>query len=86
MGHPRLAAAEVASIHFLARTAAQKPPEANSFMARAPGCEQALDQFAYAGGWFSTYNMVDARRYETACKAVLSGGSRSGDGQDTAED
>ena len=49
-------------------------PEMKSFMAEHPDAKVALDQLAYARGWFATYNTVGVRKaLEDGVQAVLSG-------------
>ena len=45
-----------------------------SFMAEHPDAKVALDQLAYARGWFAIYNTVGVRKaLEDGVQAVLSG-------------
>ena len=45
-----------------------------SYMAQHPNAKVALDQLAYARGWFDTYNTVAVRKaLEDGVQAVLSG-------------
>jgi sn-glycerol 3-phosphate transport system substrate-binding protein len=60
--------------YFAPRIAAYDLPEMKSFMAEHPDAKVALDQLAYARGWFSTYNTVGVRKaLEDGVQAVLSG-------------
>ena len=60
--------------YFAPRIAAYDLPEMKQFMADHPDAKVALDQLAYARGWFSTYNVVGVRRaLEDGVQAVLSG-------------
>ena len=54
--------------------AAYDLPEMKSFISDHPDAKVALDQLAYARGWFSTYNVVGVRKaLEDGVQAVLSG-------------
>jgi sn-glycerol 3-phosphate transport system substrate-binding protein len=45
-----------------------------SFIGEHPDAKVALDQLAYARGWFATYNTVGVRKaLEDGVQAVLSG-------------
>jgi ABC-type glycerol-3-phosphate transport system substrate-binding protein len=56
------------------RIAAYDLPEMKSFMAEHPDAKVALDQLAYARGWFAIYNTVGVRKVlEDGVQAVLSG-------------
>ena len=60
--------------YFAPRIAAYDLPEMKSFIAEHPDAKVALDQLAYARGWFSTYNTVGVRKaLEDGVQAVLSG-------------
>jgi sn-glycerol 3-phosphate transport system substrate-binding protein len=60
--------------YFSPRIAAYDLPEMKSFMVEHPDAKVALDQLAYARGWFSTYNTVGVRKaLEDGVQAVLSG-------------
>jgi len=60
--------------YFAPRIAAYDLPEMKSYMADHPDAKVALDQLAYARGWFSTYNVVGVRKaLEDGVQAVLSG-------------
>ncbi len=49
-------------------------PEMKSFIADHPDAKVALDQLAYAGPWFATYNTVGVRKaLEDQVQAILSG-------------
>jgi sn-glycerol 3-phosphate transport system substrate-binding protein len=60
--------------YFAPRIAAYDLPEMKAFIAAHPDAKVALDQLAYARGWFSTYNVVGVRKaLEDGVQAVLSG-------------
>jgi sn-glycerol 3-phosphate transport system substrate-binding protein len=60
--------------YFSPRIAAYDLPEMKAYMAEHPDAKVALDQLAYARGWFSTYNTVAVRKaLEDGVQAVLSG-------------
>jgi sn-glycerol 3-phosphate transport system substrate-binding protein len=60
--------------YFAPRIAAYDLPEMKRFMAEHPDAKVALDQLAYARGWFATYNTVGVRKaLEDGVQAVLSG-------------
>jgi sn-glycerol 3-phosphate transport system substrate-binding protein len=60
--------------YFAPRIAAYDLPDMKSYMADHPDAKVALDQLAYARGWFSTYNVVGVRKaLEDGVQAVLSG-------------
>jgi sn-glycerol 3-phosphate transport system substrate-binding protein len=60
--------------YFAPRIAAYDLPEMKQYMAKYPDAKVALDQLAYARGWFSTYNTVAVRKaLEDGVQAVLSG-------------
>jgi sn-glycerol 3-phosphate transport system substrate-binding protein len=60
--------------YFAPRVAAYDLPEMKTFMAEHPDAKVALDQLAFARGWFATYNTVGVRKsLEDGVQAVLSG-------------
>jgi sn-glycerol 3-phosphate transport system substrate-binding protein len=60
--------------YFSPRIAAYDLPEMKAYMNEHPDAKVALDQLAYARGWFSTYNTVAVRKaLEDGVQAVLSG-------------
>ena len=60
--------------YFAPRMAAYDLPEMKDYMAEHPDAKVALDQLAYARGWFATYNTVAVRKaMEDQVQAVLSG-------------
>jgi sn-glycerol 3-phosphate transport system substrate-binding protein len=60
--------------YFAPRIAAYDQPDMKSYMAQHPNAKVALDQLAYARGWFDTYNTVAVRKaLEDGVQAVLSG-------------
>jgi sn-glycerol 3-phosphate transport system substrate-binding protein len=60
--------------YFAPRIAAYDLPEMKEYIAAHPDAKVALDQLAYARGWFSTFNTVGVRRaLEDGVQAVLSG-------------
>jgi sn-glycerol 3-phosphate transport system substrate-binding protein len=60
--------------YFAPRIAACDLPEMKTYLAEHPDAKVALDQLAYARGWFSTYNTVGVRKaLEDEVQAVLSG-------------
>ena len=60
--------------YFAPRIAAYDLPEMKEYMAKYPDAKVALDQLAYARGWFATYNTVAVRKaLEDGVQAVLSG-------------
>ena len=60
--------------YFAPRIAAYDVPEMKTYMAEHPDAKVALDQLAYARGWFATYNVVGVRKaLEDGVQAVLSG-------------
>jgi sn-glycerol 3-phosphate transport system substrate-binding protein len=60
--------------YFAPRIAAYDLPEMKAFMAEHPDAKVALDQLAYARGWFATYNVVGVRKaLEDGVQTVLSG-------------
>jgi sn-glycerol 3-phosphate transport system substrate-binding protein len=60
--------------YFAPRIAAYDLPDMKAFIAEHPDAKVALDQLAYARGWFATYNVVGVRKaLEDGVQAVLSG-------------
>jgi sn-glycerol 3-phosphate transport system substrate-binding protein len=60
--------------YFAPRIAAYDLPEMKDYLAKYPDAKVALDQLAYARGWFATYNTVAVRKaLEDGVQAVLSG-------------
>jgi sn-glycerol 3-phosphate transport system substrate-binding protein len=60
--------------YFAPRIAAYDLPDMKSYMAQHPDAKVALDQLAYARGWFDTYNTVAVRKaLEDGVQAVLAG-------------
>src|SRR3984885_11717281 len=60
--------------YFSPRIAAYDLPEMKAYLHEHPDAKVALDQLAYARGWFSTYNTVAVRKaLEDGVQAVLSG-------------
>jgi sn-glycerol 3-phosphate transport system substrate-binding protein len=60
--------------YFAPRIAAYDLPDMKSYMTAHTDAKVALDQLAYARGWFSTYNVVGVRKaLEDGVQAVLSG-------------
>jgi sn-glycerol 3-phosphate transport system substrate-binding protein len=60
--------------YFAPRIAAYDLPGMKTFIADHPDAKVALDQLAYARGWFATYNVVGVRKaLEDGVQAVLSG-------------
>jgi sn-glycerol 3-phosphate transport system substrate-binding protein len=60
--------------YFAPRIAAYDLPEMKAYLGEHPDAKVALDQLAYARGWFSTYNTVAVRKaLEDGVQAVLSG-------------
>lgn len=60
--------------YFAPRIAAYDLPDMKDYLAKYPDAKVALDQLAYARGWFATYNTVGARKaLEDGVQAVLSG-------------
>ena len=60
--------------YFAPRIAAYDLPDMKTYMTEHPDAKVALDQLAYARGWFSTYNVVGVRKaLEDGVQAVLSG-------------
>lgn len=60
--------------YFAPNRAAYDLPEMKAFLAEHPDAKVALDQLAYAGPWFATYNTVAVRKaLEDQVQAVLSG-------------
>ena len=72
--------------YFAPRIAAYDLPEMKSFIAEHPDAKVALDQLAYARGWFATYNTVGVRKaLEDGVQAVLSGKATPEAAMDTAQ-
>jgi len=60
--------------YFSPRIAAYDLPEMKTYLGEHPDAKVALDQLAYARGWFSTYDTVAVRKaLEDGVQAVLSG-------------
>jgi sn-glycerol 3-phosphate transport system substrate-binding protein len=60
--------------YFSPRIAAYDLPEMKTFIADHPDAKVALDQLAYARGWFATYDTVGVRKaLEDGVQSVLSG-------------
>jgi len=60
--------------YFAPRIAAYDLPEMKAYLTDHPDAKVALDQLAYARGWFATYNVVGVRKaLEDGVQAVLSG-------------
>jgi sn-glycerol 3-phosphate transport system substrate-binding protein len=60
--------------YFSPRIAAYDLPEMKAYLTEHPNAKVALDQLAYARGWFATYNTVAVRKaLEDGVQAVLSG-------------
>jgi sn-glycerol 3-phosphate transport system substrate-binding protein len=60
--------------YFAPNTHAYDLPEMKEFIAHNPDAKVAIDQLAYARGWFATYNTVAVRKaLEDQVQAVLSG-------------
>jgi sn-glycerol 3-phosphate transport system substrate-binding protein len=60
--------------YFAPRIAAYDLPGMKDYLAKYPDAKVALDQLAYARGWFATYNTVAVRKaLEDGVQAVLSG-------------
>jgi sn-glycerol 3-phosphate transport system substrate-binding protein len=60
--------------YFAPRIAAYDLPDMKDYLAKYPDAKVALDQLAYARGWFATYNTVGVRKaLEDGVQAVLSG-------------
>jgi sn-glycerol 3-phosphate transport system substrate-binding protein len=72
--------------YFAPRIAAYDLPEMTTFMAEHPDAKVALDQLAYARGWFATYNTVGVRKaLEDGVQAVLSGKATPGAAMEAAQ-
>jgi sn-glycerol 3-phosphate transport system substrate-binding protein len=72
--------------YFAPRIAAYDLPDMKSYMAAHPDAKVALDQLAYARGWFSTYNTVAVRKaLEDGVQAVLSGKATPDQAMTTAQ-
>ena len=60
--------------YFAPRIAAYNLPDMKNFIAEHPDAKVALDQLAFARGWFATYNTVGVRKaLEDGVQAVISG-------------
>jgi sn-glycerol 3-phosphate transport system substrate-binding protein len=60
--------------YFAPNMHAYELPAMKEFMAKNPDAKVAIDQLAYARGWFATYNTVAVRKaLEDQVQAVLSG-------------
>ena len=60
--------------YFAPNRHAYELPEMKAFMEQHPDAKVALDQLAFAGPWFATYNTVGVRKaLEDQVQAVLSG-------------
>jgi sn-glycerol 3-phosphate transport system substrate-binding protein len=60
--------------YFAPRIGAYDLPDMKAYLAQYPDAKVALDQLAYARGWFATYNTVGVRKaLEDGVQAVLSG-------------
>jgi sn-glycerol 3-phosphate transport system substrate-binding protein len=60
--------------YFAPRIAAYDLPEMKTYLAAHPDAKVAMDQLAYARGWFATYDTVGVRKaMEDAVQSVLSG-------------
>jgi sn-glycerol 3-phosphate transport system substrate-binding protein len=60
--------------YFAPRIAAYDLPDMKDYLAKYPDAKVALNQLAYARGWFATYNTVGVRKaLEDGVQAVLSG-------------
>jgi sn-glycerol 3-phosphate transport system substrate-binding protein len=60
--------------YFAPNMHAYELPEMKDFLAKNPDAKVAIDQLAYARGWFATYNTVAVRKaLEDQVQAVLSG-------------
>ena len=74
------------TLPMLGPIAAYDLPEMKSYLAEHPDAKVALDQLAYARGWFATYNMVGVRKaLEDAVQAVLSGKAKPREAMETAQ-
>ena len=63
--------------YFAPRIAAYDLPAMKTYIADHPDAKVALDQLAYARGWFATYNVVGVRkRSKTACRRYCQGRPR----------
>ena len=68
------------------RIAAYDLPEMKSYLDEHPDAKVALDQLAYARGWFATYNTVGVRKaLEDGVQSVLSGNSKPRDAMEAAQ-
>jgi sn-glycerol 3-phosphate transport system substrate-binding protein len=60
--------------YFAPRIAAYDLPEMKTYLAAHPDAKVALDQLAYARGWFATYDTVGVRKaMEDAVQSVITG-------------
>ncbi len=60
--------------YFAPRIAAYDLPEMKTYLAANPDAKVALDQLAYARGWFATYDTVGVRKaMEDAVQSVITG-------------
>ena len=72
--------------YFAPRVAAYDLPEMKSYLSDHADAKVALDQLAYARGWFSTYNTVGVRKaLEDGVQAVLSGKAKPREAMETAQ-
>jgi sn-glycerol 3-phosphate transport system substrate-binding protein len=72
--------------YFAPRIAAYDQPDMKSYIVDHPDAKVALDQLAYARGWFSTYNVVGVRKaLEDGVQAVLSGNATPEQAMATAQ-
>ncbi len=72
--------------YFAPRIAAYDLPEMKSYMQEHPDAKVAIDQLAYARGWFATYNTVGVRKaLEDGVQAVLSGKAKPREAMETAQ-
>ncbi|MBO0710868.1 MAG: ABC transporter substrate-binding protein [Acetobacteraceae bacterium] len=72
--------------YFAPRIAAYDLPEMKSYLAEHPDAKVALDQLAYARGWFATYNTVGVRKaLEDGVQAVLSGKAKPREAMEAAQ-
>lgn len=72
--------------YFAPRIAAYDLPEMKSYLAEHPDAKVALDQLAYARGWFATYNTVGVRKaLEDGVQSVLSGRAKPRDAMEAAQ-
>ncbi len=72
--------------YFAPRIAAYDLPEMKTYLAEHPDAKVALDQLAYARGWFATYNTVGVRKaLEDGVQSVLSGRAKPRDAMEAAQ-